>query len=344
MSAEVSARPLRIGVLGAGEVVRALHLPVLRAMSDADVRWICDSDLRSARESAKIFRIGTACSSLEECREDVDVVLVAIPVGFRRPALEIILDRGQHAFCEKPFAASEDDHRWMLAKARAARLRLGVALVRRFYGSTSLARRVLASGLLGQIHTVIAGEGSRVQRTGRHGNWYQASALASGGGVLRESGCHLIDQLVTICDVRGFALDSCVMTKQDGLDFETAARGVLNLGSGDAPRFRFEVSRLRDVYNGIVVRGANGEVRINLDVLSGVEIAVSDDRPTVRLGAPGPADALSAFGAEWQAFLSACREGAGFADEDTGLMTTLLIDACYTAAGADGQNGISCKT
>ena len=331
--------PARIGVLGAGAVVRALHLPVLKALPDADVRWICDVDIRSAQQLAKTFGIRTACSSIEQCPVDVDIVLVAIPVGFRRPATTVLTDRGHHAFFEKPFASSEDEHRWVLAKARTSRSRLGVALVRRFYGTTALARQIIASGVLGEIRSVTASEGSRIQRTGRDENWYQASAQASGGGALRETGSHVIDQVLTICDVRAFAIEECRMTKHEGIELDTVARGRLDLASGDTPIFRLEVSRLRDVYNGIVIHGRNGELRIGLAADSAVEIAGPDRRSPVRLRAEGPSDALSAFAAEWQRFLLDCREGPDFTDEDTGLMTTVFTDACYAAG--DTSSGAS---
>lgn len=320
---------ISVGVLGAGSVVRSLHLPVLRAFSGVRVRWICDADLERAKSAARVADVEDVCSSLEDHPREVDVVLVAIPVGARRPALATIASRKEHAFCEKPFAASLEDHEWMISRARAGGIHLGVALVRRVYGSTDLARRLLASGVLGAVESVSAGEGARIQRTGREGEWYQADPEASGGGVLMETGPHLVDQVMTICDVRSFSIESCVQTTSGGLEFETVAKGTLELRSGRMARFRMDVTRLRDVYNGIVIRCEHGELRVGLGVDSGVQIAGRSGGPAVRLEAPGPRDAHSAFAEEWRRFLARSESPADGAEDDTGLLTTAFIDACY---------------
>lgn len=331
---------IRVGVVGAGSVVRSLHLPVLQALPDIDVRWICDGDIEAAKSAARTFGIRTACATLDERTADADVALVAIPVGARRAALETILDRKQHAFCEKPFALTLDDHRWILSTARAAGARVGVALVRRVYGSTRLAAQLIASGALGAVESVIAGEGSRLQRTGREGDWYQASAALAGGGVLMETGPHVIDQVMTICGGRAVTIESCVQTSRDDLDFETSARATLDLGSGPRARVRLDVSRLRDVWNGILVRCERGELRIGLGVETGVALAARGERARTRLEAPGPRDAYAAFAEEWRGFLSRCR-GGDWTDEDTGLLTTAFIDACYSLGRAGARPAIA---
>lgn len=311
-------------------MVRAFHLPVLRAMPDVEVRWICDQDLDRARTAAIDFGIGRAHRSLDQCDGAVDIVLVAIPTGARRAALQRIISNGWHALCEKPFAPAPKDHRWIIAEARAAKVRLGVGLVRRFYRSTILARSLIESGTLGSIERVIAGEGQRVHRTGRGADWYQASAEASGGGVLMESGPHLIDQMLTVCGVAGFTISRCLQKTQGGLDFETFAAGSLQVGTGGLAPFTLRVSRLNDVYNGIVIRCERGEVRMGLEVDSPVELRATDRVAPLRVTATeGPADLLSAFAAQWRQFISRCFSSCAFSDQDTGLLTTDFIAACY---------------
>ncbi len=317
---------LSIGLLGAGNVVESLHLPVLCSLDGVRLAWVCDKDTARARALAATHGIPRVCGSLDDCI-DVDVVLVAIPVGARRGALEKILARGWHAFCEKPFAPTLRDHEWIVAEARRRRVRLGVGLVRRHYPAVTTARELLDSGVLGPLRMVLGGEGARVRHTGRGADWYQGS----GGGVLLEAGPHLVDQIFTVCQVQDFQLDHCRQTIVHGLELETSARGSLSLDGGRPVPFGIVVSQLNDVYRGIVVRCQNGELRLGADPQGSAEIYGRHGRIPGPPGSPASEGVAftAAVRAEWQAFLGACARSVEFSNWDTGLLTTAFIDACY---------------
>ncbi len=329
--AREGTRMVRVGLLGAGNVVEALHLPVLSGLPGVEVAWVCDTDRARARALASTYGIPHVFGSLDEC-SDVDAVLVAIPVGARRGALEKILARRWHAFCEKPFAPTLQDHEWIVAEARRRKVRLGVGLVRRHYASVTLARDWLGSGVLGPLKTILGGEGARVRHTGRAGDWYQANAQASGGGVLFEAGPHLVDQVFTICHVEDFRIDHCRQKVLNGVEFETSVRGSLVAEGGRPVPFALVVSQLHDVYNGIVVRCQHGELRLGAAPHGATEIYGRHGRLVGRLGGSAASEG-EAFGAavraEWREFLDACARSAEFGDWDTGRLTTAFIEACY---------------
>jgi predicted dehydrogenase len=323
-------QPVRLGIVGAGYVVESYHLPVLRSLRQVDLRWICDQDAGRARRLAAAAGIPRAAGAVEEC-SDVDMVLVAIPVGARRGVMEKVLARGWHAFCEKPFAPTLADHEWIVAEARRRAVRLGVGLVRRFYESTQTAQRLIYAQVLGPVREILAGEGAWMRRTGRGPDWYQASAQASGGGTLFETGSHLVDQTFTVCGVEGYQISRCAQKSSDGLEFETSVQGEVELQRGRTAPFAFVVTRLDDVYNGIVVRCQQGELRVSVAPDGLAAIAGRDGRMVGRVGTPSsPQSAvLSAVRAEWQAFISACGRSAEFSDWDTGILTTSFIEECY---------------
>src|SRR5689334_22132318 len=105
------SQPVRLGILGAGAVVESYHLPVLRHLKDIKIQWISDQNLDRASKLAETFGIPHAAKSIEDC-PNVDMVLVAIPVGVRHIYLETIFARRWHAFCEKPFASTLTEHQW----------------------------------------------------------------------------------------------------------------------------------------------------------------------------------------------------------------------------------------
>lgn len=316
-------------------MVETYHLPALSGLREFRIAWIYDKDHHRAKALSSAAGVGKAIGSLDEAPE-TDLVLIAVPVGARRAVVGPVFARAWHAFCEKPFAATLRDHEDFVAAARRSRVRLGVGLVRRHYTSTQTARSLLAAGLLGPIVQVLAGEGSRVRRTGRSADWYQASAQESGGGVLFETGPHLIDQVFTICGVERYQIDGCRQEVWEGLEFETSVRGRFQMSGAMEVPFAFVVTRLHDVYNGIVVRCTNGELRMGLAPDAAVEICDREGKVMTRIPprVGGGRSLFAALQAEWQDFAAGCARSVDFSDWDTGLLTTAFIDECYRSQAA----------
>src|SRR5262249_48886145 len=161
-----------------------------------------------ARRLRGMCRGARAYTRIEDCPA-VDVILVAIPVGYRRDPLRHIFRSRWHALCEKPFAVTLAEHDAIVAQAAERGVQLGVGLMRRYYGNTIAARRLIASGAFGAVEEVWAAEGTRMLATGREVGWYQGDPQAAGGGVLIETGSHLVDQAFRILDVSGFTSPHC---------------------------------------------------------------------------------------------------------------------------------------
>src|SRR5206468_12511189 len=119
-------RPWKVGIVGAGMVTSGSHLPVLVNMSDVNVEWICDRSLPTAKAVARSYKIANAYAEISQC-PDVDVVLVAVPVGARQAVVPEVLSRGWHAFCEKPFAMTLAEHEAYLADAARYGVQIGAA-------------------------------------------------------------------------------------------------------------------------------------------------------------------------------------------------------------------------
>src|SRR3954465_1749518 len=144
----------KVGIVGAGVVTSGSHLPVLVNMTDVSVEWVCDRSLPAAQRVARSYGISGAFGELAQC-SDVDIVLVATPVGSRRAVVPEVLARGWHAFCEKPFALTLAEHDAYVADARARGLQIGVGQVRRYAKPTVNARTLIRRGVLGPIERVM---------------------------------------------------------------------------------------------------------------------------------------------------------------------------------------------
>ena len=326
---------VRIGIIGAGAVVETLHLPVLAAMRSASLSWICDMALGRAREVAQRFGIADAYSKLDEC-PDVDIALVAIPVGVRRPVLDQCFARRFNVFSEKPFARTVEEHDTFIQGAERAGIRIGVALMRRFYQSTRTAARIVRDRSFGTLKYVLAGEGGRMRGTGRGDDWYQTSRAAAGGGVLIETGSHLVDQVALIAGASDLQIDEYEHISCD--DIEGHAKVRATCSSPYAPGFpvEFQLSRIDEVPNGIWLKFDDALVKLDCASTSAVTILDRRCRP-IGIVPPDPGASLpfQAFYAEWRSFLAEC---AGGPEGDTSArkarLSTALIQQCYARARA----------
>lgn len=112
------ATRLGVGVLGAGPVTQAIHLPALARLRDIlEVRHIMDVD--PAVASAVAARVGAAhTTSVDALLADpaVDIVAVCSPHQFHAEQVVAACRAGKKAvLCEKPFAVNAEEAAWISA-------------------------------------------------------------------------------------------------------------------------------------------------------------------------------------------------------------------------------------
>lgn len=328
---EIKEKAIKVGILGAGVVANNIHVPLLSQMPGVEIAWLCDQYRERAVNLGHGWGIAGAFDDLRSC-PDVDAVLIAIPVGRRRDAFSVAFERGWHAFVEKPFAISVDEHEKILQAATRARVEVGVGLMRRFYQSTNVVRQALAGGVFGPVLEVWAAEASRMRATGRDGSYYLADPAAAGGGVLMEWGSHLVDQVFQALGVEAFDDLRATFTNAEGIDLEVrAVANVKRAGAAGTIPMHLVLSWIRDLHTGIVVRCEHATIRFGVAFDSVVEVLGRDDRPLCRLdGATGATKFYQAIFLEWQAFLEQCRSRApSRVDATSALLSTRFIETAY---------------
>ena len=197
-------------------------------------------------------RIGSVYSKVEQC-PDVDIALVAVPVGARRSLMPHLLNRRWNLLCEKPFAVTLQDHDDYLALARTQGRQVGVGLLRRYAKATAAARRIIRERTFGSIVRVWANDGSRAKRTGMESGVVHESPVCSRGW---NSGGNRLSPFgsIRVHPRRpGFRLEACRQTRYGELDIDTIAHGSLTTREQEAIPCCFQVSRLHDLCNGIFV-------------------------------------------------------------------------------------------
>ncbi|MFO1146823.1 MAG: Gfo/Idh/MocA family oxidoreductase [Alsobacter sp.] len=184
---------VRIGLVGAGAIMRLSHAPTIAASADAELAGVYDADPRRAASLADDFG-SRSFDSLEALleRRDVDAVIVATPNLFHEEAVVAAARRGKHVLCEKPLAIDAAAARRMVRACEEAKVVLQVGFNQRLWGQVEIAKRLLESGFIGTVHQMrsIYSEKSTAYPAATR---YRYDLAQSGGATIIDLTIHRID-------------------------------------------------------------------------------------------------------------------------------------------------------
>ncbi len=330
---------LSIGIVGAGEIVRRLHLPVLANIPDVRVTWICDSRAERARALGKTYGVRAvrplALSDLPQC----DVALVAIPVEARRDYLLHFARGGTAVLCEKPFAMTAHTHRELVALFPP--YALGCGFMRRFYRSTTLLRHIVTSDMLGAPRKIHVSEGNRSKGSGVDSSFLDDPRLGASRGVLMDLGSHSIDLALFVCGAERFEVTSSKKELDGAVDRKVTATAKLHRSTGASARtmeLDYGVSWVDRQTNQIRLHFEQAIVWSELGVAGSVFLGdPASPRKSVLLTSPLPGATTfnQAFYLEWRSFLDGVRtQRESLVSARSALLTTALSEQLLAPAGA----------
>ena len=184
-------KTLGVGIVGAG-LIGEKRARVIEATKKGKLIAIADPAFARAEALAGKFGV-EALRDWKDliAREDIDVVMVAVPNAFAAPIVIAALKAGKHVFCEKPFGVSAKESAAMLAAAKKARRIVKVGFNHRFHASLLRAHEIFAKGGIGKPLFIRAryGHGGR---KGMEKEW-RFDKKISGGGELLDQGVHIVD-------------------------------------------------------------------------------------------------------------------------------------------------------
>jgi predicted dehydrogenase len=147
-----SSTPVRIAIIGAGQVSDYHHVPGIRLDDRARLVAVCDADaglLERRREQWGVSKVTTDALAL--CADpEVDAVVIATPNFTHRPIAVAAAEHGKHIMCEKPLGLSAGEVRQMYHAARDNGVVHMTAFTYRFAPSMRYLKHLVASGALGQ--------------------------------------------------------------------------------------------------------------------------------------------------------------------------------------------------
>ncbi|MDD9956476.1 MAG: Gfo/Idh/MocA family oxidoreductase [Anaerolineaceae bacterium] len=188
------AEPLRVGLIGCGNVVEYGHRPALIALrASGEVDLVAVADVTPARlEIARRWFSEHRPVLYNDyrdvlARDDVEAIVTTVPQQFRR---QIVLDafaRGMHVLSEKPLATVPAVAHELVSAADSAGCVLGMVHNYHFLPEYSKLHELVTEGLVGDLRVLTMHYLGVIDKPGAaeyQGDWRHT--LAAGGGILMD--------------------------------------------------------------------------------------------------------------------------------------------------------------
>jgi predicted dehydrogenase len=179
----------RIGLAGYGFGGRIFHAPLIASAAGAELAGVVTRSPQRRAELAADHPGVPAFDSLADlAAAGADAVAISTPAETHVPLVLEAIELGLAVVCDKPFALDAAQARVAVEAAERAGIVLSVYQNRRWDSDLLTVRRLLDGGVLGEV-TLFESTFER----------YSLDPVpASGAGILRDFGSHLVDQALLL--------------------------------------------------------------------------------------------------------------------------------------------------
>lgn len=242
-----AVKPLKIGIVGAGAIVRQRHAPGLRALEGVTIAAVANSSPESAHKfCAEFAPLATVERHWEVlvAREDLDIVWIGTGPSLHEPVTVAALAAGRHVFCQARMATDLTASLRML-EAAAARPDLVTMLCPPPHGlrSDAFVKSLLAGGVVGSLRSItLRSLNGAFLDPSTPAHWRQRTEVS--GKNIMTLGIHteVLQRWFGPFDVRAASARICVPNRQgtkieipDRLvvltDFDNGAQGLMEFSA-----------------------------------------------------------------------------------------------------------------
>ena len=185
----------RAGVIGAGSIAQACHLPGYAKNEHAELVAFADPEPVRHKEMAKLYGETKGYAHYNDmlANEKLDVVSVCTPNKYHAGAAIAALEAKCHVLCEKPVSVTLKEADKIIAAAKKARRKFMVGFTHRLFEGPRQCKDVLERKVLGKPFMIRARFAHGGPFPGwAKSDWFYMKDLAAGGAML-DMGIHAID-------------------------------------------------------------------------------------------------------------------------------------------------------
>ena len=148
---------MKVGILGAGSIARAMAMAV-NGLEGVEGYAVASRDLSKAQAFCDTWGFQKAYGSYEEMLQDpqVELVYVATPHSHHFEHTRLCIEHGKPALVEKAFTANAAQARELIAMAERKGVFLTEAIWVRYMPSRRILRELIDSGIIGSVQRVSA--------------------------------------------------------------------------------------------------------------------------------------------------------------------------------------------
>jgi predicted dehydrogenase len=256
---------LKVAVIGLGKM-GLLHASILNVLPNVQLTALCDKSRLILKFSKKVFNGVLIVDDVEKLSGlDLDAVYVTTPIFTHSLVAKNVYLRGiaRNVFVEKTLSASYDEAKELCKLAQSFGDVNMVGYMKRFIVTFRKAKELLDQETLGEVTSFDA----YAYSSDFLGSNKSSKASSSRGGVLGDSGCHVVD--LALWFFGDLQVDSAKLeSPTDGYSEDSA---YFRVKKSNASVGEFNVSWCMENYRlpefGLLIKGSKGIMRVNDDKL-----------------------------------------------------------------------------
>jgi predicted dehydrogenase len=316
--------PVSWGVLGVAGIAVHKVIPAMQSSELSPVRAIASRSAGKAEEAAAALGIDRAYASYEDLLADPEIEAVYIPLPNHLHAewTENAAASGKHVLCEKPLAMSSDQARHMIEVCRDAGVKLMEAFMYRLHPMWVEARRMIDSGMIGDLLAI------QSFFSYRNVNPSDIRNIADfGGGALMDVGCYPVNVARMMFGSEPSSVKSVIRRDPDfGTDAVTSA--VLDF---DGRHATFTCSTQIEDDQSVLLVGTEGRLEIEIpfnippDRTTRLLLYAGGDPPVSPHVEVNEIAAADPYGIQADAFSRAIREDTSVPTDPADAVANLVV-------------------
>ena len=141
-----------VGIIGSGSIAEIGHCPSIRAIPNAELAALCDTNKDFLESMAKKWEPKKTYTDYRDMLndKDVQVVIVATPNRYHAQQAIDAMRAKKHVIVEKPFACTHDEAWAMVDVCKKEGVFLMAGTNQRFWEQNVIARQLIDDGYIGK--------------------------------------------------------------------------------------------------------------------------------------------------------------------------------------------------